>query len=208
MTREQYLEVLRKYLPQSTTETIYRWIAENRVELKIATGRSTKLGDYRAPHAGKGHRISINHDLNQYSFLITLVHEFAHLHTWERFGRRVKPHGLEWKLEFQRLMKPFLEGNVFPPDVLRVLTVYMSNPAASSCTDTSLLKVLKQYDPDSSTWLLEDLPPRSLFRLGKDRIFSKGEKLRKRYKCLEINTKKVYFVSPVAEVIPIREIDA
>jgi SprT protein len=45
--------------------------------------RSSKLGDYRPPQRGLPHRISVNHNLNQHEFLITLIHEMAHLLCWE-----------------------------------------------------------------------------------------------------------------------------
>ena len=72
------------------------------------------MGDYRPPYAGQGHRISINYDLNSYSFLVTTVHEFAHLLTWNEHKRKAKPHGAEWKANFKRMMRPFFEKEVFP----------------------------------------------------------------------------------------------
>jgi len=39
-----------------------------------------------------------------------------------------------------------------------------------------------------------------MFKLKDGRIFRKEEKLRKRYKCTEISSKRVYLFSPVAEV--------
>ena len=39
------------------------------------------------------HRISVNGNLNKYSFLITLIHELAHLLTFTQYKNRVDPHG-------------------------------------------------------------------------------------------------------------------
>ncbi|MCW3106689.1 MAG: hypothetical protein JWQ09_1195, partial [Segetibacter sp.] len=39
-----------------------------------------------------------------------------------------------------------------------------------------------------------------LFKMKDGRVFKKGEKLRKRYRCEEVGTKKVYLFSPVFEV--------
>ncbi|HAD34265.1 MAG TPA: hypothetical protein DCF44_07170 [Chitinophagaceae bacterium] len=44
--------------------------------------------------------MSVNGNLNSYHFLITLLHEIAHMLVWEQFRNRVKPHGLEWKHVF------------------------------------------------------------------------------------------------------------
>jgi hypothetical protein len=41
---------------------------------------------------------------------------------------------------------------------------------------------------------------KALFKLKNGRVFRRDEKLRKRYKCTEIKTKRVYLFSPIAEV--------
>jgi SprT protein len=169
--------------------------------LKITKARLTKLGDYRHPYNGKPHEITINHNLNSYSFLITLVHEIAHLTTWNKYRRKVLPHGMEWKEEFRNLLKPVFELNIFPEEIFECLKNYSVNPKASSCADTELMKVLKKYDKNSEFVHLEDIPEKSVFSLKSGRTFIKGEKIRKRYKCIDTTNKKLYLVSPVAEVI-------
>ena len=52
---------------------------------------------------------------------------------------------------------------------------------------------------------MEKLPLKSLFKLKDGRIFRKDEKLRKRFKCTEIKTKRIYLFSPVAEVELVEE---
>nr|WP_313791522.1 SprT-like domain-containing protein [Lacinutrix neustonica] len=52
--------------------------------------------------------MTINENLNHYKFLITLIHEIAHFEAYKAFGRYIKPHGLEWKRTFQKLMLPFI----------------------------------------------------------------------------------------------------
>lgn len=197
-------DILAKYIPAKSLNTVYSWIVEFKVSLVINKSRSTKLGDYRSPYMGKGHRITVNHDLNQYSFLITLVHEIAHLTAWEKFKNRVPPHGKEWKKEFQVLLSPFLNNEVFPDDVLSALTSYIQNPAAASCTDSNLLRTLRRYDaPDSlqTIFHVEDLPEGAVFYLKNGMGFKKGVRLRKRFQCTEIKTKKTYLVNPLAEAM-------
>jgi len=71
---------------------------------------------------------------------------------------------------------------------------------ASSCTDLNLYRVLKKYDErDGEITLLEDLPPHSLFLLN-GKKFEKGHLRRKRYLCTEVQTKRQFLVSAVAEV--------
>jgi SprT protein len=200
-------ELLVKYVPESTVDTVCEWIQTYDFILKITKSRDSKYGDYRSPFAGKGHRISVNHDLNKYSFFITLVHEVAHLLTWERHRDNVFPHGKEWKHFFKELMVPFLSAETFPDDVLSALSSYIKDPAASSCVDATLIKVLKRYDHPDGSILVEQIPEGSIFRLKNGMVLRKGLRLRKRFKCLEVKSKKTYLVSPVAEavVIPARK---
>lgn len=199
-------EGLRKYLPLDTFERVEPHLVKNAVHLKIAKPRATKLGDYRPPHKPNDpHKISVNADLNPYSFLVTLVHEIAHLYNHKTYGRKVKPHGEEWKSYFKQLMQPYLESGTFPEDVGQALSAYMSNPAASSCTDEKLYLALAQYNPLAETVLrVGDLQPGDKF-VYKQRLFKVEHKLRKRYSCVEIPTKKKYHFSSLAAVLPYHE---
>ncbi len=200
---------LARYMPPAFVPTVSHWLTEHEVEVRITRSRQSKLGDYRSPQRGKGHRISINRDLNPYAFTITLIHEIAHLHTFVQYKNRVKPHGEEWKREFQWLMGHFDLDRLLPQDVALALRHYLRNPAASSCTDPVLLTVLRRYDPQvPGVTTLSELPPRSLFRLGKQRIFRKGDKLRTRYKCLEISSQRFYLINGLAEVEILKEREA
>lgn len=194
--------LLANYLPPPAAPVIARWIDYFGCEFKISRNRSSKYGDYRHPFGSAGHRISVNYDLNPYAFLVTTVHEFAHLLTWNEHKNKVKPHGAEWKANFRRMMKPFFEKEVFPADVRTAIIRYLDNPAASSCTDINLFRALKGYDTrsDTAAVTIERLPPNSLFKVKNDRIFRKETKVRKRYRCTEIKTGRVYLFNPLAEV--------
>ncbi|RCH54394.1 sprT domain-containing protein [Mucilaginibacter hurinus] len=188
-------------MPAEAAPLIGKWIDYFKCEFKISRNRNSKFGDYRAPYDSKGHRISVNFDLNPYAFLVTTVHEFAHLHTWNEHKGRAKPHGTEWKNNFKKMMQPFFEKNVFPPDVKQAITRYLNNPAASSCSDLNLYRSLRLYDPVKESMVtVEKLPGKALFKLKDGRVFQKEEKLRKRYKCVEVSSRRVYLFSPVAEV--------
>jgi hypothetical protein len=202
-SRQNISAVLSKYIPLPTVEICAEWIIQKNIHLKITRGRSTKFGDYLPLPHGQGHRITVNHDLNPYSFLITFVHEVAHLHTFNKYKRRHEPHGKEWKNEFSILLKDFIRQNIFPDDIRSALITYTENPSASSCTDLNLFRALKRYDGNRGLLHLEDLPENSIFKLNNSRpnlLFKKGHKIRSRYHCVEMKTDKVYFVSPLAEV--------
>ncbi|MBA4139226.1 MAG: SprT-like domain-containing protein, partial [Segetibacter sp.] len=172
-----------------------------KVHLTITRERKSILGDYRNAVNSRNHRISVNGNLNLYSFLITLLHELAHLLTFDKYGNRVQSHGKEWKSLFSQLLARFIKNKIFPADIEKELIASLSNPAASSCAEDGLMRVLRRYDskPDGQM-LVEEIPPQNLFKLKDGRVFKKGEKLRKRYRCEEVGSKKVYLFSPVYEV--------
>lgn len=202
----EYKSILSKYLPEQSVHTIALWVRQYNFDLKITNSRSTKLGDYRSPFKGKRHKITVNHNLNKYAFLITLVHEVAHLTAFEKHSHMIKPHGEEWKLAYKQLMHPFLQESILPNDIQLALKNYLINPAASSCADENLLRTLKRYDkPNEALVHLEDLPFKTIFKISPERYFEKGEKLRKRYKCVELATKRIYLFSPVAEVTTVQK---
>lgn len=195
------INVLNKHIPPQASPLLADWLIGYQCQLIITKQRHTKLGDYRPPQNGNGHVITINNNLNTYAFMVTLVHEVAHLSCYILYGNRVAPHGVEWKLEFKRHIWFFLSENLFPPDVDRALKQYMKNPAASSCSDINLQMALKNYDADAHLkTFLQAIPDRAVFKIPDGRIFTKGERVRKRYRCVENATRKVYLISPVAEV--------
>jgi SprT protein len=199
--QEAPLNQLQSYLPAGSYEEVAHYLHHYKVQLTVTRERKTILGDYRHSFADKNHRISVNGNLNSYSFLITLLHELAHLFTYERFGHRVSAHGAEWKNEYGKILAQFLVKKVFPADIEKVLLKTLKNPAASSCADDGLLRVLRKYDPQKDgTLLVETIPQGTLFRIKGERIFRKEEKVRKRYRCVEVKTGKVYLFSPVYEV--------
>ena len=197
---ERNQSILYKYIPEKAVPIISEWIYKFDFKLKIKKSRSTKYGDYRPPINGENHQITVNYDMNKYAFLITLIHEVAHLSNYNKNKNTVKPHGEEWKLHYKLLMQQFLVPDIFPVDVITALRKYMNNPAASSCTDIHLLRVLKKYDVRQDTVLLEELPEGASFQYNKTRNFVKGEQIRKRFRCKELETNRIYLFNPLTEV--------
>lgn len=188
-------------MPEQAAPLISSWIDQYQAILKISKSRTTKLGDYRHPYLGQGHRISVNYNLNPYAFLITLVHEFAHLVCYNQFKNKVKPHGGEWKGIFKTLMDPFMGMNIFPSELQTHLRNYLINPAASSCSDINLMRILEKYDMQRpGIMFVEHILHGGLFFTPDGRCFKKGEKLRKRFKCEEVATRRMYLFNPLAKV--------
>lgn len=192
-------DTLARYIPEHAVKAVFELIVSNQVHLKIVNERQTRHGDYRRALNGK-HEITVNASLNQYKFLITLIHEIAHLVAFEKFGRNIKPHGNEWKITFQRLMVPFIRPEIFPQHLLPLLARHFRNPSASSDTDTTLSLALKQFDNQNDKNYVFEIPYGSVFRISNGKIFKKIAVRTKRFECIEISTGKTYLFNPNAEV--------
>ena len=192
-------EVLLKYLPEHAVPACFELIKANNVHLKIVNERVTRHGDYRR-HPDGFHQITVNASLNKYRFLITLIHEIAHLVAFEKYGRMIKPHGDEWKLTFQKLMVPFIRPEIFPSQLLPLLARHFRNPKASSDTDATLSLALKQFDPINDKNYIFEIPYGSTFRIHNGKIFKKVALRTKRYECIELSSGRIYLFNPNSEV--------
>jgi len=202
--KEAPLDYLRRFIPEESAQKAMDYLVHYKVHLTITRERKTVLGDYRHPTLNKTHRISVNGNLNKYAFLITLIHELAHLVAFIKFGNKIQAHGKEWKRVYGEMLLDFMQLPVFPKDIRVSLANSLHDLPASSCADESLMRVLRNYDAKKPGQILvEQVAEGKLFDIGQGRIFKKGKKLRKRYQCVEIKTGKLYLFSPVYEVMEI-----
>jgi hypothetical protein len=190
-------EDLKKYIPLQSRDMVLELLKIYPCKLKIVNKRLTKHGDFRKIKSGE-YQITVNNDLNHYRFLITLIHEIAHLVTHLKNGV-VKPHGEKWKYNFQHLMLPFLHPVIFPDPILSFLAAYLKNPKASTDTDIKLSLALKQYDKPNGNNYIFEIPFNSKFMHNK-RVFELGNKRRTRFECVELKTSKKYLFHENAEV--------
>jgi hypothetical protein len=194
MTTEKVLAILHQHIPEQAITYCHQLWTERPFALKITKSRQTKVGDFTSRSDALHPRITLNHDLNPYTFLITYIHEVAHLHVFLEFKNRVDPHGNEWKLAFQKLLQPVLTPDIFPEDIFLALNQHMLNPKASSFADSDLTRALRKFDTGSSNNIvLADLPEGSTFHLN-GRYFTKGKLKRTRILCKETKSKRNYLV--------------
>lgn len=202
--KEVPFSVLEEYIPPASLPAVLHYIRLYKVQLTITKKRKTILGDYRHTTGIKNHRISVNGNLNPYAFLITLIHELAHLVTFDRHRNRVDAHGKEWKAIYRHLLLEFMNGEIFPADIVQALERSLHDLPASSCADDVLMRVLRNYDQyGDALQFVEQLEEGHLFEIDGGRIFKKGKKLRKRFQCVEIKTGKLYLFSPIHAVKPL-----
>ena len=204
--KEAPLQTLQDFLPAGAYPAVAHYLQLYKVHLTITKERKSILGDYRHAIGAKNHRISVNGTLNPFAFLITLIHELAHLVTFMQYGNQVNAHGKEWKKLYGELMSKFLHADLFPAEIEKALERSLHNLPASSCADEGLMRVLRNYDSrKNGLCLVEQLPEGATFSIEGGKIFRRGKQLRKRYQCEEVATGKVYLFSPVYEVKPVQK---
>lgn len=198
---EKLHKILSAHVPEASLNYCVQLWEQTPFHFKVTRARGTKLGDYRYDPRIKSHTITVNNNLNKYSFLLTYIHEVAHLHVQLSYGNRVMPHGTEWKRSFQRLFEPVMNADVYPNTLLKVLIRHMKNPKASSYSDQSLYKTLKSFDElqNEAETYLEDLNIGDSF-VFKGQTYQKLETRRTRVMCLHTVTKRKYLIPKMASV--------
>jgi SprT protein len=185
------------YIPENAAQLVLELLNEYPHVLKIVNQRQTKHGDFRKTIDGR-YQITINNSLNQYQFLLTLVHEIAHLATHLKY-KRIKPHGIEWKISFQHLMLPFVRPEIFPMSILPYLANYLKNPKASTDTDVNLSLAMKQFNKKSDKSFIFEVPLNGVFTF-KNKTYIRQNKRRTRFECLELRSKRLYLFNQNVEV--------
>ena len=192
---------INRQIPPVASPLLASIVEQYAVEFLVKNKRKTKHGDYRRLASGR-HLITLNRTENPQRFLITLIHELAHLVAFKNYGARIKPHGLEWKSTYKTLMLPFLQPTIFPEPILGVLARHMKNPKATTDSDFQLVMALKTIEKTSASYVFE-LPEGAVFKLYNGKVFTKGPKMRTRYECIERATQRRYRISPHVEVEPV-----
>ena len=199
---EHPLNALNAYLPDGAFAPVVALINQYKVHLTVTKARKSVLGDYRHAFQGANHKITVNGNLNKYEFLITLLHELAHLLCFEQYKNRVEAHGKEWKNIYSSLLVQFIRLEIFPIDIQKSLQKTLLNPAATANGETALLLVLRKYDivKKEGYSFVAHIAEGTLFESLKGRIFKRGKKRRIRIECIEVNTGQVYSFSALTEV--------
>ena len=192
-------EILEGHVPGASVAYCYHLWERYQFDFVASKPRRTRLGDFCA-RPGHRERITVNINLNPYNFLITYLHEVAHLEVYRRYKRRQPPHGKAWKSHFHELLVPVMNEHNFPDAVLAPLLRYAQNPTASTATYLPLMQALKNIDaPQTDLVMVSQLPEGQLFRLNQ-KVFVRGTLRRTRVVCVEKASQKKYLVAAHAWV--------
>ena len=199
-------ELLGSYLPAEAVEPVLELLKEHRIHLIITRNRISKLGDFKPGNAKRSHTITVNGSLNKYSFLLVFLHELSHFFVYEQCGHRVRPHGKEWKQQFGAIVRKAVQDGMFHPSLENELTAYSYRVKATGMADIALSMALAKFDGDNAFigWpFLDELPRDVVFQTMNGRTFVKEEKVRTRYRCLCVDSKRRYLISHLARVKPL-----
>lgn len=191
----------RNFVPYSSIDELSKMTTGHHVIIKVSAARQTKWGDFRAPFgAYKIPRISVNRNLSQEAFLMTLVHEWAHYELWkEKFSGAA--HGDAWKHRFIKLMQPFLTEDHFPEHILNLMLAYFQNPKAAISSAPELHAALT--GKKDNHLILRELNEGTRFIYRKN-TYERKVLRRTRILCLRLDNQKQYLFMANT---PVRAID-
>lgn len=177
-------EILGKFIPENSLDYCHQLWKTHRIQLTITRPRKSIYGNYCFRNGV--HHITVNGNLSREAFLVTYLHEVAHLLVRKNFRHRIKPHGKEWQTAFSELMKPVLHEGVFPAEILSALKVHLRSPAASSCSDARLHSLLNPAEPTENQKRVRELAPGETFRFqGKSYIWIRSLRSRCEVRCIQ-----------------------
>lgn len=182
-----------RHVPSAAVAYCQRLWEDGDFSLRVTRPRRTRLGTHQFDPT-TGHLVTVNANLGPEAFLITYLHEVAHVVTVRQSRRRPQPHGVAWKRNFRALLEPVLTEAVFPPAVLQPLRAYALNPTAATSSHLPLAQALQRLEsPPDGTTTVAQLPEGEAFVLH-NRTFVRGPLRRTRALCTEARTGRKYTV--------------
>jgi SprT protein len=197
-------DAITPYFPADLIEFTLSQMLQHSIQVKLARPRKAVHGWFKATHRGRRHTISLNINMKPWMMFLVFVHELAHLKVFEKHGRRVLPHGKEWKESMRTLIIPLIEAQKIPEALKIRLAHFLVRVPATFNRDKALMREIMLLDGDSLPVLLSDWPFGKEFALAGGKRFVKIEKLRTRYRCISTDNKRHYLISGHAEIIAIQ----
>ncbi|KFE99373.1 transcription elongation protein SprT [Chryseobacterium formosense] len=190
------IQSLEKYLPQNTLSYLRKWFSDYYIHIKVTKNRNSKLGDYRKLR-DNSHEITINSTLAPQLFFFVLTHELAHLIAFEKYGRRISPHGNEWKLTFREMLLESL--NVYEEDLKPIIIKFSHSPKANFMASPDLVKYFHIENHDDNLQYIEELSKGDQFVYRNQTYLLEGL-IKKNYLCMNLATGRKYSFKPLARV--------
>lgn len=190
------IQSLEKYLPQNTLSHLKKWFSDYYIHIKVTKNRNSKLGDYRKLR-DSSHEITINSTLVPQLFFFVLTHELAHLIAFEKYGRKISPHGNEWKLAFREMLLESLD--VYEEDLKPIIIKFSHSPKANFMASPDLVKYFHIENHEDNLQYIEELSKGDQFVYRNQTYLLEGL-IKKNYLCMNLATGRKYSFKPLARV--------
>lgn len=191
--KQRFANQLSSLIPFDLAFFISERIVDHNIHFIVSKNRKSKLGDYRFDPKTNKHIISVNSGLGKEEFFVTTLHEFAHYFAFKNFGRKIKPHGDEWKSEYRVLIQEALQKEFQVVGLDKILYNEIQKPSVTH-KKPLVNRCLAQGEA-----YLKDIDHDEVFSL-QGREFKKLELRRTRYFCQCITSKKLYTIHKEAVV--------
>ncbi|TZF95894.1 transcription elongation protein SprT [Chryseobacterium panacisoli] len=190
------IQSLEKYLPQNTLSYLRVWFSDYYIHIKVTRNRNSKLGDYRKL-PDNSHEITVNSTLTPQLFFFVLTHELAHLIAFEKYGRKISPHGNEWKETFRNMLLESLE--IYDEELKPIIIKFSKSPKANFMASPDLVRYFHTEKQDDTLQFIEQLQKGEFFIYRNEKYLLEGL-VKKNYLCKNLATGRKYSFKPLARV--------
>lgn len=193
-------QAITPFFPQGLIDFTLAQMIQHNIRVKLAKPRMSVHGWFRAGRKGGRPIISLNSNLKPWMMFLVFVHELAHLKIFDKYGRKVMPHGKEWQVQMRELFLPIIEAGTIPRPLADQLSHHLVKAPATFSRDRKLMHEIILLDGDNLPVLLSDWPFGKEFTLAGGKRFIKLEKLNTRFRCMSVENKRHYLISGHAEI--------
>ncbi|WP_209391234.1 SprT-like domain-containing protein [Chryseobacterium sp. RR2-3-20] len=191
------IQSLQNYLPENTLPYLKNWFSNHYIHIKITKNRESKLGDYRKLR-DNSHEISLNSTLSPQLFFFVLTHELAHLLAFEKYGRKIAPHGAEWKHTFRNMLLESIE--VYEENLKPIIINFSRSPKANFMASPDLVKYFEIRNQDDGSEYIHELKNGDQF-IYRNEKYVLQSLIKKNYLCIHLASGRKYSFKPLARVI-------
>ena len=184
-------EKIKQILPSDIRDIFNSLWEAHPFDLKLRKPRKTKLGDFRSDSSKATYQITLNENLEAPLFCLTFLHEYAHLLVTKKYGRRVNPHGKEWKKEFSELLDLIKDHPIFNQEQKAGIRKIQANPPASLSSKANIYQVFLP-DLEKDEQLVKSINEGEEFNY-EGRKFKVLQRIRTRSLCRESRSGKRYY---------------
>lgn len=196
-------QVLGHYLEGPGLQLARQQWLQHQFELVITRPRKSRYGT--CIKRGNHFTITLNANLTKPHFIITYLHEVAHLIDQKDRKRPARAHGPSWQRIYRELIEVGLSLDAFPYQIVKPLKASLANVKSATGLNEALAIALGMHQegeaPTEGTILLKELKAGDVFIYG-DRHYVLLTNLRSTMECQEANTGQLVRIRKTVAVKP------